>query len=78
MRKIFNLVVLLLLFFFMLSANKYFVDISKERNEPLFCKHIHVKIRRDNTQVVVIDVLSFFSFFAEEHEAYRQDSHAKR
>ncbi len=47
----------------MLSVNKYFADIFKERererSEPLFYKHIHVKIRRDNTQVVVIIILSF-------------------
>jgi hypothetical protein len=49
----------------MLSVNKYFADIFKEggrgreRNEPLFYKHIHVKIRRDNTQVVANVVLSF-------------------
>jgi hypothetical protein len=50
----------------MLSANKYFADISKERNKPLFYKHIHVKIRRDNTQVVIFRSFSLYLYVGKE------------
>lgn len=57
--KIFNLVSS---FSLLCTRKEYFADIylsiylsrERSRNEPLFCKHIHVKIRRDNTRVVVV------------------------
>lgn len=60
--KIFNLVSS----FCLLCTRKNILQISiylsiarerereRSRNEPLFCKHIHVKIRIDNTRVVVV------------------------
>lgn len=52
------------LFLFVMYTNEYFTDIYRKRGEeeeekngengPLFCKHIHVKIRIDNTRVVVV------------------------
>ncbi len=45
---------------------------KRERNEPLFCKHIHVKIRIDNTRVVVGE-----DGEEQEQRAYREDERDK-
>jgi hypothetical protein len=74
MRKIFNSIFSISL----LCTRRNILQISiereeeeKKRNEPLFCKHIHVKIRIDNTRVVVV-IRSFFLSKAEDGEEQEQ------